>query len=131
MAQIVSLARGALHSGAVLFKCRARSAPGVPQRFDRADVLFESRERIEQPPMRGRIHQRALVMLAMDFDQGRAKGFQSLNADGLIVEKGTGAPVGKLNAAQDQIVLGVDPLVLQKRTRRMSGGLGTCAYTSI
>ena len=59
------------------------------------------------------IDQRAVVMLAVDFDQRRAEAFQRLHADRLIVDEGAGAAVGELHAAQDQLVLGLDVVVLR------------------
>ena len=81
MAQIIRLARGALHAGAMLVERGCGGAPRLPQRFERGDVLFQPGKGVEQAAMRGGIDQRALVMLAVDLDQRRADGFQRLHAD--------------------------------------------------
>jgi len=47
------------------------------------------------------IDQRALVMLAMNFDQRGADRLQGLHADRLIVDEGAGTAIGKLHPAQD------------------------------
>jgi hypothetical protein len=65
-------------------------------------------EGIQDRPVRHRIDQGTIVMLAMDLDQARANGFEHLNADRLIIHKGAGAPVGHLNAAQDQVAIHID-----------------------
>ncbi len=70
MPQIVRLARCALHAGAMLLQHRIGGAPCVPERFQRRDVLFEAGKSVEQAPVGRGIDQRALVMLAVDFDQG-------------------------------------------------------------
>ena len=73
MAQIVGLARGALHAGAMLVERGLRGAPRIPQRLQRHDVLFEAGKGVEQPAMGRGIDQRALVMLAVNFDQRRSR----------------------------------------------------------
>ena len=54
------------------------------------------------------IDQGAIVVLAVDLDQGRADGPQHLDAHRLVVDEGAGAPVRNLNAAQDQVAVDVD-----------------------
>ena len=78
-------------------------APGVPQRFQRRDVLLEAGKGVEQAAVGRGIDQRALVMLAVDFDQRGADRLQGLHADRLIVDEGAGAAVGELHAAQDHL----------------------------
>ena len=101
--QIVRLARGALHAGAVLIQLSIGFAPRLPELFQRSDFFFEAGERIEQATMGRGIDQRALVMLAVDFDQRSAQRFQRLHADRLIVDEGAGAAVGELHPAQDHL----------------------------
>src|SRR3546814_13002424 len=59
MAQIVGFARRALHPGAMLVECGTCRAARIPERLDCGDVFFKRREGIEQPPVRGGVHQRA------------------------------------------------------------------------
>ena len=72
--------------------------------------------------MRRCIDQRALVVLAVDLDQRLAELLEDLHADRLIVDEGARAPVGKLDAAQDQFVVGGDVVRLEQRARRMVAG---------
>ena len=70
------------------------------------------------------IDQRALVMLAVNFHQRGAHGFQGLHADRLVVDEGAGAPVGQLHPAQDHLARilrtrVVEPVVLENFRGRM------------
>ena len=103
MAQIVRLAGSAFHPRAMLVQRRARGPARIPECFDGAHVFLEGRESIEQPPMRGGIHKRPLVMLAVDLHQRGPDRLQGLHADGLIVEERAGAPVGELHPPQDHL----------------------------
>ena len=49
------------------------------------------------------IDQRALVVLAVDFDQRGAHRLQRLHADRLVVDESPGTAVGKLHPAQDHL----------------------------
>ena len=111
VAQIVGLAGGALHAGAMLVEHAVGGAPRLPQLLQRRDILFEAGERVEQPAMGRGIDQRALVVLAVDFDQRRADRLQGLHADRLVVDEGAGAAVGQLHAAQDHLAGVVEAVV--------------------
>ena len=104
-------------------RCAATASSAVrracPGAADRRGIGLEPRIGIEQPPVRRDIDQRALVVLAVDFDQRAAEGFQHLHADRLVVDEGARASVGKLHAAQDQAVLGSDAVFGKQRERRM------------
>jgi hypothetical protein len=78
-------------------------APGLPQRFQRHDILLEPGKGVEQAAVGGGIDQRPLVMLAVNLDQCRADRLQGLHADRLIVDEGAGTAVGQLDAAQDHL----------------------------
>src|SRR5262249_57370674 len=84
-------------------------------------LRLELCEWIEQTAMRGRIHQRALVVLTMDFDQGRAQAFESLCAERLIIDEGARAAVGELNAPQDELVFGRHVVFRHDGARRVPG----------
>ena len=101
--QIIGLARGALHAGAVVVEQTIGLAPRLPELFQRCDFLLEAGERVEQAAMGRGIDQRALVMLAVNLDQRSAQRFQGLHADGLIVDEGAGAAVGELHPPQDHL----------------------------
>ena len=120
MAQPVGLAPRLFDTRAMRrdrFLGAATYVPGAP---DRRRIVLESRVGIEQPPVRRNIDQRALVMLAMDFDQRAAECFEHLHAHRLVVDEGARAPVGKLHTAQDQAVLGSDAVFGEQRERRMA-----------
>ena len=51
-------------------------------------------EGVENGPVGHGIDEGAVVVLAMDLDQGRADGLQHLDAHGLVVDEGAGAAVG-------------------------------------
>lgn len=103
MTQIVGIARGALHPGAMLLKRIACGPSCLPQGFDGNDALIKPGKGVEQAAMRRDIDQRPLVMLTVDLDQRRTNGFQGLDADGLIVEEAACAAVRKLHTAQDHL----------------------------
>ena len=120
MAQIIRLAGGALHAGAMLVERGQCGAPRVPQRLQRHDVLFEAGEGVEQPAVGRGIDQRALVMLAVNFDQRGADRLQGLHADRLVVDEGAGAAVGQLHPAQDHLAGIVEAVVAEDRRGRMA-----------
>ena len=101
VAQIVRLARGAFHAGAMRVERGVGGAPRLPQRLQRRDLFLQPGKGVEQLPVRRGVDQRALVMLAVDLDQDRADRFQGLHADRLVVDEGAGAAVGKLHAAKN------------------------------
>ena len=74
MAQPVGLALRALDLGAMRSRPRLRaSRRSVHSRADLGGVALEPAEGIEQRAVGRRIDQRALVVLAVDFDQRRAE----------------------------------------------------------
>ncbi|OIQ64841.1 hypothetical protein GALL_536060 [mine drainage metagenome] len=85
----------------MLIEHRVGGAPSVPELLQRGDVFLKAGKRIKQAAVGRGIDQRALVMLAMDFDQCRTDRFQGLHADRLIVDEGAGTAIGQLHAAQD------------------------------
>ena len=113
MAQIVRLAGGAFHPGAMFIQRRAGRAARIPQRFDGGDIFLEGGKSIKQPAVCGGVHQRPLVMLAVNLHQRGADRLQSLHADRLIVEESAGAPVGKLHAAQDHLAGVIEAVLAQ------------------
>ena len=72
--------------------------------------------------MRDGIDQGAVVVLAMDLDQGRADGLEHLDAHRLVVDEGAGAPVRHLDAAQDQVSVDVDIGLRRDAAGRMVEG---------
>ena len=102
VAQPVAFAPGALDLGAMLGGSGCGFAPRLPERGDVGRIGLQAAKGIEQPAMGGGVHQRAFVVLAVDLDQRLAELLQDLHAHRLIVDKGAGAAVGELHAAQDQ-----------------------------
>jgi hypothetical protein len=77
---------------------------------------------VEQAAVGRDLDQRAVVMLAVNFDQRRADGAQHLHRHRLIVEEGAGAAVGELDPAQDQLILGRDVVCGEDGAGRMVRG---------
>ena len=71
--------------------------------------------------MARRLDERALVVLAVDLHDLLRDGAHRLQADRLIVDEGAGAPVGELQAAQDEIAVDRDVLRRRRTARRMIG----------
>jgi hypothetical protein len=65
--------------------------------------------------MRRHVHQRAIIMLAVDFHQQPAEVFQHLHAHRLVIDESLGAAVSQLHAAQDQHVLVGDVVLGEER----------------
>ena len=122
MAQIVRLARGAFHAGAMRLQRRGRGAPRLPQRLQRGDLLLQPGEGVEQLAVGRGIDQSALVVLAVDLDQRSADRLQRLHRDRLVVDEGAGAAVGELDAAQDHLTGIVEAVGGENLRRRMALG---------
>ena len=69
--------------------------------------------------MRRRIAQGAIIMLPMNFDQLRADAFEQLNRNRLVIDESAGAPVTRLDAAQDQRVFPGNAVFRKERKNRM------------
>ncbi len=74
MAQPIGLAQRALDVGALGGDALLRGAPRVPQLRDRLGLALQPAKGIEQPAVRAGIDQRAVVVLAVDFDQHARRG---------------------------------------------------------
>ena len=105
VAQPVGLAPGALDLARDAPRPRpARRAAPATARSTAAASASRPPKASSKRAMRRGIDQSALVVLAVDLDQRRAELLQRLHAHRLVVDEGAGAPVGKLHAAQDQLV---------------------------
>ncbi len=69
--------------------------------------------------MRIRIDKRTIIMLAVNLDQHLTKLAHHLHADGLIVDIGLGAPVGRLHAAENQVAIVIETVFAQEKPCRM------------
>ena len=70
---------------------------------------------VDESAMGRGIGQRALVVLTVDFDQRRGERAQSLCAHAAVVDIGAGAPVGELDAPEDQFVADFDVQPFEQR----------------
>ena len=119
--QPIGLAPRALDLGAQRGQLGLPRAPFLPEPRDLLGVGVERAIGIEQRAVARHVDQRALVVLAVDLDQRGAERPQRLHAHRLIVDEGAGAAVGKLDAAQDQFVLGRDVVLLHEGAHRVRG----------
>ncbi len=81
-----------------------------------------SPETVEQQPMRRRVDQGSIIMLAMDFHQQRADRFQQPRRNRLIVDESPRAPIGVLHAAQDDFGIVGNLVFAQQHPGRMVFG---------
>ncbi len=121
MAQPVGLALGPLDLGAMAGDLLLGGAAQRPQPCHLRGLGIEPAIGIEQAAVGRDLGERAVVMLAVDFDEGRADGAQRLHSHGLVVEEGAGAAIGDLHPAQDQLVLGRDVVRGEDGAGRMVG----------
>ena len=82
---------------------RSRCAGGHRRRLG-----LEAAEGVEQRAMDVRIDHGAVVVLAVDLDQRRAELAEQRHRDRLVVDEGAAAPVAALDAAEDQVAVGLD-----------------------
>ena len=129
MAQEIGLLARLLDAGAVLLQGLPR-LPDLPRRLgDGLDLGAEAAEGVENGPVRDGIDQGAVVVLAVDFDEGRADRPQHLHAHRLVVDEGAGAPVRDLHAAQNQVAVDIDIGLGRDPAGRMVGGQSNTAVT--
>ena len=105
VAQPFGLALCPLDLGAVTQNLLLRLAARRPQAgyFGRSGL--QPAIGVEQEAVRGGIDERAFIVLSVDFHQRAADAAQHLHTDRLIVEERTGAAVGELHPAQDEIII--------------------------
>jgi hypothetical protein len=60
------------------------------------------------------VDKRAVVVLAVDFDQHLPGLAHQLHADRLVVDIGLGAAIGRSDAAEDQVAVVVDAVFAQE-----------------
>ena len=122
MVQPFAVARGILKISARLGQRIFGSTPAGMR--DRRRGGVDPPERIEQGAMAPRVQQAAIVMLAMNLNQGRAQGAQQPRRGGLIVDEGAAAAIGADRAANHERFARLDREVVlgQQRQRGMIGG---------
>ena len=119
MPEPIGVALRALDLAAMRGQLLFAGAPLLPKPRHRQRRLLQPSEGIEQHAVGGGVHQRAFVVLAVDFDQRRAQPFEGLRAHRLVVDEGAGAAVSELHPAQDQLVLGRDVVRRHQGTHRV------------
>jgi hypothetical protein len=87
--------------------------PDAPAASDFRCALGIAAKRVEQRAVRGRIDQRAFIMLAVDLDKSLAHFAQYLNGHGLIVDEGARAAIRELHATQNEIAVRIEVVRLQ------------------
>ena len=108
MAQEFGLLARLRDAGAVLVQGRLRLPHGSRRVGDRLCGCLQAAECVEDRPVGHRIDERPVVVLPVDLDERRADRPQNLDADRLVVDEGAGAAVRDLDAAENQVALGVD-----------------------
>ena len=104
MAQIISVSARLGDARLFFHERAARRLPGAIARAQIIRLREEAAMRVDKRPMRAGIDERALIVLAMDFDEFAADGAQRLGGRRLIVDEGAGAAVSRLHAAQHEFV---------------------------
>ncbi len=89
---------------------------------DLGKLRFMAAISVDQLAMGRRIHKRAIIVLAVNFDEFAGDLTERLRGDALVVDKGLRAAVGHLHTAQNEAVLGIDVL----RIRGDQGGMARC-----
>ena len=117
--EILLLARGLQRSLGLGQGCH-RLAPGRPGGADGGNV--DAAKGIEQLPMPAGIEQPPVIMLAVQLDQNIRQPAQDLARHPPVIDPAGLAPVGCVDAAQDQLVLDLDPGLGQQIAGGMSGG---------
>jgi len=122
MTQPIRFAVGALDFGAVVFDRNLAGTALFPKPGDFRRVAANAAVGIEQRAMSCGIDKGAVVVLAVDLDKSRTERAQHLHADGLVVDKGAGAAIGKLHPAHDQLTVTAEIVIGQHPERRMAFG---------
>src|SRR5262249_46022667 len=76
-------------------------------------------ERIDELPVQARIDQRAIVVLAVNFNEAGRDRPQGLGADGLVVDEGACPSIRHLDAAENEFAVRFDVLRPRGDQRRM------------
>jgi hypothetical protein len=86
-------------------------------------------EGVEQRRWVAFVDQGALVVLAVDFDETAPDLAHQGHGGRLIVDEAAGAPVGRLDAAQDEVALVLDGVLAQELARRDDRATSNSAVT--
>ena len=109
----IRLRLGSRDAGALRLEGGRSRAQGREGLAGRGGERVEPAIGVDQRPVRGRIGQRALVVLSVDLDQRGGERAKRLGADALVIDVSPGASVRELHPAQDQFVADLDVLAFQ------------------
>ena len=121
VAQIIGI--GARLGEPLLFAGALRRGEAQRREFrrDTSACAEQSAIRIEKPAVDVGVHQGAIVMLTMNFDEVAGNGAQRLGAHRLIIDEGASTSVRHLHAAQNELAFGGDVLGARRGDGRMIG----------
>src|SRR5215471_5895925 len=119
MAQIAGVGAGSCDLAVVPRPLGLRRLPGFIGLGHTASLARQTAKRVNQVAMAAWIDQRAIVMLAMDLDQGLAHLPQELHAHADIVDEGAAPAVSPLYAAQNEAVSRLKPVRGEKLEHEM------------
>src|SRR5262249_42501810 len=119
MAQQAGVGAGGCDLAVVPRPLGLRRMPGFVGLCHAASLARQAAKRVNQVAMAAWIDQRAIVMLAMDLDQGLAHLPQELHAHADIVDEGAAPAVGRLYAAQNEAVSCLKPVCGEKLDHEM------------
>ncbi len=95
-------------------------APAPVKGRDLRHVVGQPGKGIEQRAVGIGIHQRPIVMLAVDFDQQLAGLAHQLHAHRLVIDRRFGTAVSRLRAAENQLAVIIKAILAQKQAGRMA-----------
>ena len=98
-----------------------RLAPGLMQTPGIGCARSQAAEGVEQRPVRIGLHQRPVVVLAVDLDKAEPRLAHQRHACRLIIEKHPCPAIGRLHTAEHQVAIVVDAVVTQQESRRVIG----------
>ena len=102
VADIVGIGAHARDLRLVARKLGFSTFPVLPSGSDSGGIRNRARKRIDEIAVAGGVDERAVVMLAVDLDEGAADVAQELHADGHVVDESAAAAIGALHAAENE-----------------------------
>ncbi len=121
VAQILLVAAGARQRGLGLGAGGCGGPPVPPAVADLGRLLAEAAEGVEHGAVVGAVEQALLLELALDLHQQLADTPQQGDADGLVVDEGAAAAVGAELAAQDDVAVVGEALLVEQCAHGMVG----------
>ena len=122
VAQIFLIAARARQRRLGLYPRRGTRPPLPPVVADLGRLVGEAAEGIEHGAVVGAVEQALLLELAFDLHQRLADAAEEGDADGLVVDEGAAAAVGAELAAEDDVAVVGQALLVEQRAHGMVGG---------